>query len=120
MLPRPSRTLLECPPSTARSHFQAHQHSHEYYLLKLVSTLTCYPPSRALVVPKHVALALTRAAQRIWWLALSPEVERHYIDDADTPGDWALVDVEPDEIENHAVTYVHHYRSVHVFTLSTA
>ena len=91
------------------------------YLLELVSTLTCNPPSRAPVVPKRVAVALARVAQRIWWPALSPdEVERRYIDDADTPGDWALVDVEPDEIENHAITYVRRYRSAYVSILSTA
>ncbi len=91
------------------------------YLLELVSTLTCNPPSRAPVVPKRIALVLARAAQRIWWPALSPdEVERRYIDDADTPGDWALVGVEPDEIENHAITYVRRYRSACVSTLSTA
>jgi NADH dehydrogenase (ubiquinone) 1 alpha subcomplex subunit 9 len=85
------------------------------YLLELVSTLTYNPPSRAPVVPKRVALALASAAQRIWWPALSPdEVERRYIDDADTPGDWALVGVEPDEIENHAITYVRRYRSAYV------
>ncbi|KAF8490784.1 NAD(P)-binding protein [Russula emetica] len=62
--------------------------------------------------PNASRLALARVAQRIWWPALSPdEVERRYIDDADTPGDWALVDVEPDEIENHAITYVRRYRS---------
>ncbi|KAI9463793.1 39kDa subunit of Ndufa9, NADH ubiquinone oxidoreductase, partial [Russula earlei] len=82
------------------------------YLLELVSTLTYNPPSRAPVVPKPVAIALARAAQRIWWPALSPdEVERRYIDDAETPGDWELVGVEPDEIENHAITYVRRYRS---------
>jgi NADH dehydrogenase (ubiquinone) 1 alpha subcomplex subunit 9 len=82
------------------------------YLLELVSTLTYNPPSRAPVVPKRIALALARVAQRIWWPALSPdEVERRYIDDADTPGDWALVGVGPDEIENHAITYVRRYRS---------
>jgi len=85
------------------------------YLLELVSTLTYNPPSRAPVVPKRVALALARVAQRIWWPALSPdEVERRYIDDADTPGDWALVGVEPDEIENHAITYVRRYRTAYV------
>ena len=85
------------------------------YLLELVSTLTYNPPSRAPVVPKQIALALARAAQRIWWPALSPdEVERRYIDDADTPGDWAVVGVEPDEIENHAITYVRRYRSAYV------
>lgn len=89
------------------------------YLLELVSTLTYNPPSRAPVIPKQVALALARAAQRIWWPALSPdEVERRYIDDADTPGDWAVVGVEPDEIENHAITYVRRYRSACVCVLS--
>jgi NADH dehydrogenase (ubiquinone) 1 alpha subcomplex subunit 9 len=88
------------------------------YLLELVSTLTYNPTSRAPVIPKRVALALARAAQRIWWPALSPdEVERRYIDDADTPGDWALVGVEPDEIENHAITYVRRYRSAYVAPL---
>lgn len=82
------------------------------YLLELVSTLTYNPPSRAPVIPKRVALALARVAQRIWWPALSPdEVERRYIDDAETPGDWASVGVEPEEIENHAITYVRRYRS---------
>ena len=90
------------------------------YLLELVSTLTCNPPSRVLAVPKRVALTLACAAHCIWWPALSPEVQRHYIDNADTPGDWALVDVEPDEIENHAITYMRRYRSVYVCTLSTA
>jgi len=89
------------------------------YLLGLVSTLTYNPPSRAPVIPKQVALALARAAQRIWWPALSPdEVERRYIDDADTPGDWAVVGVEPDEIENHAITYVRRYRSACVLSAS--
>jgi NADH dehydrogenase (ubiquinone) 1 alpha subcomplex subunit 9 len=87
------------------------------YLLELVSTLTYNPPSRAPVVPKQIALALARVAQRIWWPALSPdEVERRYIDDADTSGDWAVVGVEPDEIENHAITYVRRYRSACVFS----
>ena len=89
------------------------------YLLELVSTLTYNPPSSVPVVPKRVALALTRAAQRIWWPMLSPdEVERRYIDDADTPGDWAAVGVEPDEIENHAITYVRRYRSAYVSSSS--
>jgi hypothetical protein len=110
-VPAIDRTLALPGPSTL---------THEY-LLELVSTLTCNPPSRAPIVPKRVALALARVAQRIWWPALSPdEVERRYIDDADTPGDWALVDVEPDEIENHAITYVRRYRSAYVSTLSTA
>jgi NADH dehydrogenase (ubiquinone) 1 alpha subcomplex subunit 9 len=105
-MPAINRTLALPGPSTL---------THEY-ILELVSTLTYNPPSRAPVVPKQIALALARAAQRIWWPALSPdEVERRYIDDADTPGDWAVVGVEPDEIENHAITYVRRYRSASVF-----
>jgi NADH dehydrogenase (ubiquinone) 1 alpha subcomplex subunit 9 len=101
-MPALSRTISLPGPSTL---------THEY-LLELVSTLTYNPPSRAPVLPKRVALMLARAAQSIWWPALSPdEVERRYIDDADTQGDWALVGVEPDEIENHAITYVRRYRS---------
>ncbi|KAI0250957.1 NAD(P)-binding protein [Lactifluus subvellereus] len=101
-MPALSRTLALPGPSTL---------TYEY-LLELVSTLTYNAPSRAPVLPKRVALVLARAAQRIWWPALSPdEVERRYVDDADTPGDWALVGVEPDEIENHAITYVRRYRS---------
>ena len=103
-MPALNRTLALPGPST---------HTHEY-LLELVSTLTYNAPSRAPVVPKRVALALARAAQRIWWPTLCPdEVERRYIDDsdADTPGDWAAVGVEPDEIENHAITYLRRYRS---------
>ena len=105
-MPALSRTLALPGPSTL---------TYEY-LLELVSTLTYNAPSRAPVLPKRVALVLARAAQRIWWPALSPdEVERRYIDDADAPGDWALVGVEPDEIENHAITYVRRYRSACVF-----
>jgi hypothetical protein len=103
-MPALNRTLALPGPST---------HTHEY-LLELVSTLTYNAPSRAPVVPKRLALALARTAQRIWWPALCPdEVERRYIDDndADTPGDWAAVGVEPDEIENHAITYLRRYRS---------
>jgi hypothetical protein len=101
-MPALERTLALPGPST---------HTHEF-LLELVATLTYNAPSRAPAVPKRVALALASAAQRIWWPTLSPdEVERRYIDDADTPGDWAAVGVEPDEIENHAITYVRRYRS---------
>ncbi|KAA1469748.1 39kDa subunit of Ndufa9, NADH ubiquinone oxidoreductase [Dentipellis sp. KUC8613] len=82
------------------------------YLLELVSTVTYNPPSRAPTVPKAVALALAKVSQNVWWPALSPdEVERRYIDDSDVAGDWDAVGVEPDEIENHAITYLRRYRS---------
>ena len=86
------------------------------YLLTLVSTITYNPPSRAPVVPKAVALALAKAAQAAWWPMLSPdEVIRRYIDDVDVPGDWDKFGVIPDEIEEHAITYLRRYRSAYVF-----
>ncbi|ETW81816.1 hypothetical protein HETIRDRAFT_475334 [Heterobasidion irregulare TC 32-1] len=101
-VPALSRTLALPGPSTLT--FE--------YLLELVSTMTYNPPSRAPVLPQRVALALARAAQAVWWPALSPdEVVRRFIDDVDAPGDWDAVGVVPDEIENHAITYVRRYRS---------
>ncbi|KAL0581011.1 Protein-lysine N-methyltransferase efm5 [Marasmius crinis-equi] len=90
--------------------------SHEY-LLNMVSSLTFQPESRAPVVPKALALAASRVAQLPWWPLLSPdEVERRYMDDAETPGDWDLVGVTPAEIEQHATTYVRRYRSAENFS----
>lgn len=86
------------------------------WLLELVSSVTLQPPSRAPVLPKVVASALAKAAQSVWWPALSPdEVLRRYIDDAEVPGDWSAVGMsEPAEIENHAITYLRRYRSAYV------
>lgn len=82
------------------------------YLLTLVSSVTYNPVSRAPILPKPVALALAKAAQAVWWPALSPdEVIRRYIDDADVPGDWDKFGITPDEIEEHAITYLRRYRS---------
>ncbi|KAM5538694.1 hypothetical protein V8D89_007723 [Ganoderma adspersum] len=86
------------------------------YLLTLVSTITYNPPSRAPVVPKSVALSLSKLAQNVWWPMLSPdEVVRRYINDADVPGDWEAFGVVPDEIEEHAITYLRRYRSADNF-----
>lgn len=85
------------------------------YLLELVATVTYRPPSRAPVVPKSIALAVARAAQMAWWPLISPdEVERRYIDDVKDPGHWEAVGVIPDEIENHAITYLRRYRLAYV------
>jgi NADH dehydrogenase (ubiquinone) 1 alpha subcomplex subunit 9 len=85
------------------------------YLLDMVSSLTYTPPSSAPVLPKSIALALAKVAQAPWWPLISPdEVERRYIDDVDVPGDWEAVGVTPDEIENHAITYLRRYRSAYV------
>ena len=82
------------------------------YLLDLIASITYNPPTRAPTVPKAVALALSKAAQGIWWPALSPdEVERRYIDDSQVQGDWDVVGVTPEEIEPHAITYLRRYRS---------
>jgi NADH dehydrogenase (ubiquinone) 1 alpha subcomplex subunit 9 len=85
------------------------------YLLDLVSAVTYNPPSRAPVLPKRMALAVAKAAQAAWWPLISPdEVERRYLDDVSVPGDWDAVGVIPDEIENHAISYLRRYRSAYV------
>ena len=88
------------------------------YLLDLVSSVTYNPPSRAPVIPKGIAQAVARAAQSVWWPLICPdEVERRYLDDVAVPGDWEAVGVAPDEIENHAITYLRRYRSAYVYSL---
>ena len=82
------------------------------YLLQLVSALTFHPPSRAPVVPKQLALALSRLGNLVWWPTLSPdEVERRYLDDVDAPGDWDVFGVTPEEIEDIALVYLRRHRS---------
>ncbi|KAG9315915.1 hypothetical protein JVU11DRAFT_3566 [Chiua virens] len=82
------------------------------YLLDLVSSVTYNPTSRAPVIPKPIALAVARAAQAAWWPLICPdEVERRYLDDVAAAGDWEAVGVVPQEIENHAITYLRRYRS---------
>ena len=86
------------------------------YLLELVSSVACIPKSSAPTIPKPVALYLAKLAQSVWWPALSPdEVETRYIDDVQTPGDWDIIDVVPDEIETHAIRYLRKYRSACVY-----
>lgn len=88
------------------------------YLLDLVSSVTYNPPSRAPVIPKRVALTVAKVAQSVWWPLICPdEVERRYSDDATVVGDWEAVGVVPDEIENHAITYLRRYRSAYVCTV---
>ena len=88
------------------------------YLLDLVESISINPPSRAPVLPKAVAHALTKLSQSLWWPTLCPdEVERRYIDDVDVPGDWEAFGITPSEIESHALTYLRRYRSAFVVFL---
>jgi NADH dehydrogenase (ubiquinone) 1 alpha subcomplex subunit 9 len=85
------------------------------YLLSLIQSLTYRPETSAPTLPKAAALALSKLAQNVWWPALSPdEVERRYLNDVETPGDWATFGVEPTEIEPVAITYLRRYRSAFV------
>ncbi|KAF8908929.1 NADH dehydrogenase [Gymnopilus junonius] len=100
--PLPSQTLNLPGPSTL---------SYEY-LLDLVTSITLQPPSRAPVLPKSIATFIAKLGQNAWWPTISPdEVTRRYIDDADLPGDWDAVGVQPSEVETHAITYLRRYRS---------
>jgi NADH dehydrogenase (ubiquinone) 1 alpha subcomplex subunit 9 len=100
--PLPS-TTLSLPGPTAYTYTE---------LLDLIQAFTHNPPTQAPVVPKSVALAVSKAAQLIWWPALSPdEVKRRYMDDASVEGDWDKVGVVPEELENVAIQYLRRYRS---------
>lgn len=100
--PQPGRTLNLPGPSTLT--YQ--------YLLDLVSSVTLHPPSRAPVLPEKLAGLIAGLGRGVWWPTLSPdEVARRYIDDAEVPGDWDAVGVEPSEIEPHAITYLRRYRT---------
>lgn len=87
--------------------------THEY-LLELIASVTYNPVSNAPSLPKPIALALAKASQAIWWPTVCPdEVERRFLDDVDTPGDWDVVDIVPDEIETYAIKYLRRYRSAY-------
>jgi NADH dehydrogenase (ubiquinone) 1 alpha subcomplex subunit 9 len=80
-----------------------------------VSSVTYNPLSSAPTLPKRIASFLARVSQVAWWPIISPdEVERRYINDvseAEVPGDWGKLGVEPDVIEAHALKYLKRYRS---------
>lgn len=85
--------------------------THEY-ILELVSSVT-YNEIRGPTLPKRLALLLANVSQKImYWPTICPdEVERRFMDDVETPGDWDVFDVVPDEIETHALKYLRQYRS---------
>ncbi|KAF8339595.1 uncharacterized protein EI90DRAFT_2907701 [Cantharellus anzutake] len=82
-------------------------------VLDLISAMTHNPPSRAPTVPKSIALFATKLAQYAWWPLLSPdEVERKFLDDIRVDrGDWDILNVSPEHIENVAIAYLRRYRS---------
>lgn len=81
-------------------------------IMDLISAVTHNPPSRAPTVPKPIALLATKIAQYAWWPLLSPdEVERRFMDDLNTEGDWEALGITPDELENVAIRYLRRYRS---------
>ena len=83
------------------------------YLLELVSSVTYHPVSKAPVLPKALASFLANLSSKsVWWPVIcADEVERRFLDDVDTPGDWETVGIVPDEIEKYALKYLKHYRS---------
>ena len=100
--PLPARTINLPGPSTLT----------HAYLLDMIASITYNPPSKAPVLPKSVALALSKASGLVWWPTVTPdEIERRLLDDVTTPGDWDVVDIVPDEIETYAIKYLRRYRS---------
>jgi len=86
------------------------------YLLDLVSSVTYHPPTKAPTLPKSIASFIASLSQRVWWPVICPdEVERRFLDDVDTAGNWDVVGIEPDEIEKYALKYLKHYRSADNF-----
>ncbi len=94
--------------------------SPRYYTIEelrnLVQSLTMKKLVREGVnVPKFAMRLATRAGDQAWWPMLSPdELERRYVDDLpDAPGtkSWADLGMEPDKIEDVAITYLRMYRS---------
>lgn len=83
----------------------------------MVESVTLVKPSKMPVLPKFLAMALTKIGQRaIYWPTLTPdEVERRFIDDSPVKGDWDLVGVNPKDIDaDLAITYLRRYRSGYV------
>lgn len=81
-------------------------------LMELIGAVTYNPVTRAPTIPKPLALFLTKMAQYVWWPLLSPdEVERRFLNDVDVKGDWDLLGLAPEQMENVAISYLRRYRS---------
>lgn len=101
-MPLPTQTLNLPGPSTLT----------HAYLLDLIASITYNPPSKAPVLPKKLALALSKSSGLVFWPTVTPdEIERRFMDDVDTPGDWDIVDIVPDEVETYAIKYLRRYRN---------
>jgi NADH dehydrogenase (ubiquinone) 1 alpha subcomplex subunit 9 len=88
------------------------------YLLELVSSVTYNPPSGAPQLPKSLAKLISQISKFVWWPVLSEDqIERRFIDDSAVSGDWDVVDVNPDQLKAHALTYLQIYRSQYVVFL---
>jgi len=87
------------------------------YMLELVQSLT-YRESSSFTIPKPIAKAVMGLiSKNVWWPIMSPdEIERKYINDVDTPGDWDVVGITPAEVEQHALMYVRRYRNAQNFS----
>ncbi|KAH8108706.1 NADH dehydrogenase [Phellopilus nigrolimitatus] len=93
----------------------------------LTNMLTKRPISRTLSLPgpstltheyllEMIASFLAKGSGAVWWPTVCPdEVERRFIDDVDTPGDWDAVEVVPDDIEAYAIKYLRRFRSADNF-----
>jgi NADH dehydrogenase (ubiquinone) 1 alpha subcomplex subunit 9 len=107
LLPLPARSqTLSLPGPTTYTYNE---------LLNLIQAFTHNAPTTAPTIPKSLALMGAKAAQLIWWPALSPdEVIRRYMDDSTVKGDWDAVGIVPEEVENVAINYLRRYRSAYV------
>jgi NADH dehydrogenase (ubiquinone) 1 alpha subcomplex subunit 9 len=104
--------LLQAPPLAHTLNLPGPSTLTYEWLLQMVSSLTYLPPSRAPVVPKRMAKAITQLGRFVWWPTLTADqVERRFIDDVDVPGDWDVFGITPEEIEDSAIIYLRRYRT---------
>ena len=84
-------------------------------ILAVVNQLTHRKIVRSLNVPKPLLKLATKVADLAWWPMLNPdELDRRYIDDLpDEPAtkSWADLGIEPENLEDVAITYMRRYRS---------
>ena len=84
-------------------------------LLHIVESITFTSLAKpGLNTPKFVVKAAAKIADLAWWPMLSPdEVTRRYIDDlpdAEGTKSWSDLAIEPETLEDTAITYLRRYR----------